>query len=110
SLSVMRTRRVAATTVLLALSLPGALPIYAAGRLRGLVERSSLRPPPPLPLPCALLRMGGPDHPRRRHRPPTHGPTLGVGGPDPQDRKSTRLNSSHVTSPYAVFRLKKKNN
>src|SRR5471032_3006722 len=25
------------------------------------------------------------------------------------DRKSTRLNSSHITSSYAVFRLKKKN-
>src|SRR5690606_40974372 len=28
---------------------------------------------------------------------------------DPQDRKSTRLNSSHVKSSYAVFCLKKKN-
>src|SRR5215475_11148696 len=27
-----------------------------------------------------------------------------------QDRKSTRLNSSHVKSSYAVFCLKKKNN
>src|SRR5690606_39750380 len=27
----------------------------------------------------------------------------------PQDRKSTRLNSSHVKSSYAVFCLKKKN-
>ena len=26
------------------------------------------------------------------------------------DRKSTRLNSSHITSSYAVFCLKKKNN
>src|SRR5690625_5537175 len=26
----------------------------------------------------------------------------------PQDRKSKRLNSSHMTSPYAVFRLEKK--
>src|SRR6266513_5361565 len=35
-------------------------------------------------------------------------------GPGPscrraQDRKSTRLNSSHVSISYAVFRLKKKN-
>src|SRR5699024_11630226 len=29
---------------------------------------------------------------------------------DPQDRKSTRLNSSHVSISYAVFCLKKKNN
>src|SRR5690606_40862121 len=34
----------------------------------------------------------------------------GVGGrPAAQDRKSTRLNSSHVKSSYAVFCLKKKN-
>src|SRR5438067_7623566 len=29
---------------------------------------------------------------------------------DLEDRKSTRLNSSHVSSSYAVFCLKKKNN
>src|SRR3712207_7213565 len=29
---------------------------------------------------------------------------------DPQDRKSTRLNSSHANISYAVFCLKKKNN
>src|SRR2546426_7533958 len=29
---------------------------------------------------------------------------------DPQDRKSTRLNSSHLVISYAVFCLKKKNN
>src|SRR2546426_3538347 len=28
--------------------------------------------------------------------------------PDPQDRKSTRLNSSHLVISYAVFCLKKK--
>src|SRR5699024_12275427 len=30
--------------------------------------------------------------------------------PSSEDRKSTRLNSSHVSSSYAVFCLKKKNN
>src|SRR5690625_7021057 len=30
-------------------------------------------------------------------------------GPDREDRKSTRLNSSHVAISYAVFCLKKKN-
>src|SRR5205807_7171657 len=30
-------------------------------------------------------------------------------GPDVQDRKSTRLNSSHLVNSYAVFCLKKKN-
>jgi len=29
--------------------------------------------------------------------------------PAPLDRKSTRLNSSHITNSYAVFCLKKKN-
>src|SRR5256885_6876508 len=29
-------------------------------------------------------------------------------GPDPADRKSTRLNSSHLVISYAVFCLKKK--
>src|SRR3712207_7962246 len=29
--------------------------------------------------------------------------------PDPRDRKSTRLNSSHANISYAVFCLKKKN-
>src|SRR5690606_41744669 len=32
-----------------------------------------------------------------------------VGVPPPQDRKSTRLNSSHVKISYAVLCLKKKN-
>src|SRR5256885_11924792 len=31
------------------------------------------------------------------------------GLPDPRDRKSTRLNSSHLVISYAVFCLKKKN-
>src|SRR5690625_487201 len=35
---------------------------------------------------------------------PDHGPR-----PSPSDRKSTRLNSSHVAISYAVFCLKKKN-
>src|SRR5438067_10779801 len=34
---------------------------------------------------------------------------LGREGDDPEDRKSTRLNSSHVSISYAVFCLKKKN-
>src|SRR3712207_7187772 len=33
-----------------------------------------------------------------------------LGGPQPRDRKSTRLNSSDPNIPYAVFSLKKKNN
>src|SRR6267378_1280914 len=38
---------------------------------------------------------------RRPHR---------LGEPSPRDRKSTRLNSSHVEISYAVFCLKKKKN
>src|SRR5690349_22205046 len=34
--------------------------------------------------------------------------TTPSGGADPKDRKSTRLNSSHVEISYAVFCLKKK--
>src|SRR6266540_6003420 len=33
---------------------------------------------------------------------------LRILGARPRDRKSTRLNSSHITSSYAVFCLKKK--
>src|SRR5262245_64912631 len=33
---------------------------------------------------------------------------LGIGASGPQDRKSTRLNSSHLGISYAVFCLKKK--
>src|SRR3712207_7187199 len=37
-------------------------------------------------------------------------PALPAAGPAPQDRKSTRLNSSHANISYAVFCLKKKKN
>src|SRR5699024_12703341 len=48
-------------------------------------------------------RTGGPAQPVGRR---THGPTRR--GTYRQDRKSTRLNSSHVSISYAVFCLKKK--
>src|SRR2546426_3451945 len=44
----------------------------------------------------------GRQHGPRDQRPPASG--------DPRDRKSTRLNSSHLVISYAVFCLKKKNN
>src|SRR5690606_41832521 len=78
------------------LSLHDALPIYAeylhpydAARLNG---------------GCSSSGSG------RKHRRGSHpGPGRTVsGGPSP-DRKSTRLNSSHVKNSYAVFCLKKKN-
>src|SRR5690349_22046327 len=63
----------------------------------------------------AAFRGGGNGHPRR---PPgngrmaqgaAHQPRDPVpAGARPEDRKSTRLNSSHVEISYAVFCLKKK--
>src|SRR5438874_8582011 len=56
-----------------------------------------------------VLRLGRGDRPSHRERgavrevPAVAAPDAGV------DRKSTRLNSSHVESSYAVFCLKKKN-
>src|SRR6266540_4511943 len=56
-----------------------------------------------------------PDHPRRHHPHPLpdglvarRGPSGGRGRAADPDRKSTRLNSSHITISYAVFCLKKK--
>src|SRR3712207_7392603 len=39
-----------------------------------------------------------------------HGARVGAGAEAAQDRKSTRLNSSHAHISYAVFCLKKKKN
>src|SRR5256885_12089986 len=55
---------------------------------------------------------------RSEHSPtPSQAPTAGLSGPprptrhagSSRDRKSTRLNSSHLVISYAVFCLKKKN-
>src|SRR5439155_5101263 len=55
----------------------------------------------------------GRDRRRRRDRAAARIATGGLRGRDrrrsPPDRKSTRLNSSHVAISYAVFCLKKKN-
>src|SRR5690242_21587079 len=61
------------------------------------LERDHGRRAPPLLR--RLLQHGAP-HAAGSHRPPLHG-----GG---ADRKSTRLNSSHMSISYAVFCLKKK--
>src|SRR5438874_2753541 len=58
---------------------------------------------------------GRPGHPRRgddrRDRRPAGSRSLRLGeGKHDKDRKSTRLNSSHVEISYAVFCLKKKKN
>src|SRR5256885_13218230 len=80
-----------ATTEIYTLSLHDALPICprSSGRERAQLLRH--RTDPSL----------------RDHLPP-RGPRL-LEGKD-QDRKSTRLNSSHLVISYAVFCLKKKNN
>src|SRR3712207_7992701 len=53
-------------------------------------------------------RSGGPDVPQGKDVPPPTAETP-VPAAEAQDRKSTRLNSSHANISYAVFCLKKKN-
>src|SRR5256885_7873235 len=93
------------------LPLPAALPIYDAERRREIHE-----PVQPIPEPSAQP----PDHRcrrrcrERRHREPRaeadgdEWPLVDVGPHRREDRKSTRLNSSHLVISYAVFCLKKK--
>src|SRR5207249_10576446 len=66
---------------------------------------SMAEPLSPLPVPVSLPDcVDGPVS-----LPPWYGPTPGpLPPPEPPDRKSTRLNSSHVSISYAVFCLKKK--
>src|SRR3712207_9020213 len=78
------------------------------------------RPPRSTLFPYTTLFRSRPFHPgrRRRRRPTRPGrgrdrPLLRLRPPrralHPEDRKSTRLNSSHANISYAVFCLKKKN-
>src|SRR5207253_6455416 len=72
-------------------------------------SRESVDSQRPLPIPPATVSRSPPID--RCAEPPSHGGQregflLGT----PRDRKSTRLNSSHVAISYAVFCLKKKNN
>src|SRR3712207_8311973 len=55
--------------------------------------------------------LGGPGQELHRRRRPRAGraPVVGEDLGDAEDRKSTRLNSSHANISYAVFCLKKKN-
>src|SRR2546430_3523127 len=61
-----------------------------------------------------LFRSLSIDIPREARQPPTRSPLPGSSDREigsthaPQDRKSTRLNSSHSQISYAVFCLKKK--
>src|SRR5690606_40409762 len=72
---------------------------------------------------CRVCHQDEPQHETATDQPAWHVPGMncrlchlpagpGPGGapPVPQDRKSTRLNSSHVKTSYAVFCLKKKTN
>src|SRR5699024_12879495 len=84
-----------ATTELYTLSLHDALPIWTRGRIRA--QRTRQR--------RLSLRAGGACRGRGCDaRPPRRNGDLEYG----EDRKSTRLNSSHVSISYAVFCLKKK--
>src|SRR5439155_22537326 len=91
-----------ATPVIYTLSLHDALPISLAcqrqdhagvfiARTRGLVRFLAARDFDPRPLPPQIDPAGS----QKPYEPP-------------RDRKSTRLNSSHVAISYAVFCLKKK--
>src|SRR5690242_21433010 len=85
-----------ATTEIYTLSLHDALPISRAAVL---CEPSLRRGLSALERPCAAARRKGRDGHfggRRSQR------------PSARDRKSTRLNSSHMSISYAVFCLKKK--
>src|SRR5437868_15423098 len=85
-----------ATPEIYTLSLHDALPICVVGQAVGGQgprhhQAEGVGSPP-----GGVLLVAG-DHVARAHR------------PAPLDRKSTRLNSSHVSISYAVFCLKKKN-
>src|SRR5690242_21574201 len=87
---------VPATTEIYTLSLHDALPISAGPHHRpcaGMPDNRTSLPPAAGPF---HLRAAGP-----QEQSPLHAPT--------EDRKSTRLNSSHMSISYAVFCLKKKN-
>src|SRR5947199_2895409 len=55
-----------------------------------------------------LFRSRGRGHEQEHERVQVQDPAQ-VAAPPPRDRKSTRLNSSHLGISYAVFCLKKKN-
>src|SRR5690349_22171123 len=90
-----------APTAIYTLSLHDALPISRSAPAAGRSRRGGRGLGPPAHLVRRADRRGpaGQRPPRRLHR---HHRRTG------RDRKSTRLNSSHVEISYAVFCLKKK--
>src|SRR5690606_41289497 len=93
----------ATTCTCATLSLHDALPIYPASRIAWILFISAL----PYVGALAYLMLGEVRPERVAGRPArlTRAPVAASASPD---RKSTRLNSSHVKSSYAVFCLKKK--
>src|SRR5690606_40951830 len=92
----------AAPTGIYPLSLHDALPIFTRSRVPGGPLRST-RPPAAITLSRIPLRP----EPSGSLAPTPSSATSRTTSPG--DRKSTRLNSSHVKISYAVFCLKKKN-
>src|SRR5690606_41965711 len=101
--SSLRSFQRAPATHTFPLSLHDALPISRGARR----ARAHGRVPPRLPARVGQAPRDRLDEPRAQAalavRVPRH-------VPHPRDRKSTRLNSSHVKISYAVFCLKKKKN
>src|SRR5690606_39968020 len=94
-----------ATAELYTLSLHDALPISSRPQMPAHAPASSSTDP--VPSPCQIGSPAPPETPPRPGRLPTHDAPVSAAVP-PVDRKSTRLNSSHVKISYAVFCLKKK--
>src|SRR3712207_7958655 len=90
-----------ATTEIYTLSLHDALPIYAERRRRGRARAARQ---------SRAARHSRVHSERREEREGDGADLSGERSRRRQDRKSTRLNSSHANISYAVFCLKKKNN
>src|SRR5436305_13202224 len=86
---------------------------YATPRLQSSFFYLRIRPPPAstlFPYNDALPIYGVEPMTSAVHMPAPMREDVVTEGGDPEDRKSTRLNSSHVRISYAVFCLKKKTN
>src|SRR3712207_7888019 len=84
------------------LPLHAALPISPAGPPARAAQDGPAQP--------VLDRAARPEEPRPGRRGAGQGPDPRAGRGSLEDRKSTRLNSSHANISYAVFCLKKKKN
>src|SRR3712207_7861573 len=91
-----------AATEIYTLSLHDALPISRRGGKHRSLRRPTCRRARPTARPRAAARRRPGQRQRMRSRVPPDGRQ--------EDRKSTRLNSSHANISYAVFCLKKKQN